>query len=150
MLVNIAAGPEDQQGAPPRVEQRDGLLRSDFQHVKHMLVKRRDIFFCDRLCWSHSSTRAAWHKDVPQPMQSLYCNPDDYLSTPGQAAVTVYTSRKESNTSTCASSKQSLHQCRGLLACIDSTTKTHRNLSRAGKILKPFHTSWDVCLLINT
>ena len=62
----------------------------------------------------------------------------------------VYTSRKESNASTCATSGQAQHQCRGLLTCIGSTTKTHRNLSRARKIPKPFHSSWAVCLLINT
>ena len=33
MLINIAAGSEDQQAAAPRVEQRVVLLRIDFIHV---------------------------------------------------------------------------------------------------------------------
>ena len=57
-------------------------------------------------------------------MQSLHCLPHDYLSTPGQAAITDYASTIESNcaTSNDATSKQSQHQFRSLLACIDSTT----------------------------
>ena len=102
--------------------------------------KAEFLVWSDRLCWSHSSTRAAWHKDVLQPMKSLHC-----LINPGQAAITDcdYARTIESNcaTSNYATSKQSQHQFRSLLACIDTTTKTHKNLSRAGKILRPFHSS---------